>query len=226
MNAPIPFSVVLFDAYGTLLDLSFITERAEQAFPGHGAQLSALWRDKQLNYTWLRTISGNYADFATVTADALDYSIERLGLTAPRQRRDELLAAYWSLPSFPEVPATLRHLRNKGVRLGILSNGTPAMLEAALQSSGLDGLFDEVLSVDAAGCYKTARAAYQLGTDRLGLPPERILFVSSNGWDISGATWFGYHTYWVNRAKHPPERLGVSPHATGESLKDLAPLFA
>ncbi|MGO4335742.1 haloacid dehalogenase type II [Labrys sp. KB_33_2] len=226
MNTLVPFSAVLFDAYGTLLDLGFITEKAEQAFPGRGAEFSALWRDKQLNYTWLRTISGNYADFATVTADALDYSIERLGLTAPRQKRDDLLAAYWSLPSFPEVPAALLDLRNKGVRLGILSNGTPAMLEAALQSSGLSGLFDDVLSVDAAGCYKTARAAYQLGPDRLGMPPGRILFVSSNSWDISGATWFGYHTYWVNRGKHPPERLGTSPHASGETLKDLATLFA
>ncbi|MDT3379137.1 haloacid dehalogenase type II [Labrys neptuniae] len=226
MSMSVPFSAVLFDAYGTLLDLGFITEKAEQAFPGHGAQLATLWRDKQLNYTWLRTISENYADFASVTADALDYSIERLGLTASRQKREELLAAYWFLPSFPEAPATLVHLRQKGVRLGILSNGTPAMLEAALRSSGLDGLFDDVLSVDAAGCYKTARAAYQLGTTRLALPPERILFVSSNGWDICGAIWFGYRTYWVNRAKQPAERLGVSAYATGESLKDLAALFA
>ncbi|OCC01865.1 haloacid dehalogenase, type II [Labrys sp. WJW] len=225
MTTPLPFSAILFDAYGTLLDLSFIAEKADSAFPGHGAPLSTLWRDKQLNYTWLRTISRNYADFATVTGEALDYSIERLGLTAPRQKRDELLAAYWSLPSFPEVPATLAHLRQKGVRLGILSNGTPAMLEAAIQSSGLDGLFDDVLSVDAAGCYKTASAAYQLGPDRLNLAPERILFVSSNGWDICGATWFGYRTFWVNRAGHPPERLGVSPDGTGASLADLMPLF-
>ncbi|MBP0581015.1 haloacid dehalogenase type II [Labrys sp. LIt4] len=225
MSISIPFSAILFDAYGTLLDLGFITERAEQAFPGHGAQLSALWRDKQLNYTWLRTIAGHYTDFATVTADALDYSIERLALTASPQSRDELLAAYCSLPSFPEASAALTHLRHKGLRLGVLSNGTPAMLEAALRSSGLDGLFDDVLSVDAAGCYKTARAAYQLGPDRLNLPPERILFVSSNGWDICGATWFGYRTFWVNRAGHPPERLGVSPNATGRSLMDLMPLF-
>ncbi|WP_210250016.1 haloacid dehalogenase type II [Labrys sp. KNU-23] len=226
MSMSVPFSAVLFDAYGTLLDLGFITEKAEEAFPGHGTQLSTLWRDKQLNYTWLRTISENYADFAMVTADALDYSIERLGLAASRQKRDELLAAYWSLPSFPEARAALVHLGQKGVRLGILSNGTPAMLEAALRSSGLDGLFDDVLSVDAAGCYKTARAAYQLGTTRLTLPPERILFVSSNGWDICGATWFGYRTYWVNRARQPTERLGVSAYATGESLKELAALFA
>ncbi|PRH87046.1 haloacid dehalogenase type II [Labrys okinawensis] len=225
MSISIPLSAILFDAYGTLLDLGFITERAEQAFPGHGAQLSALWRDKQLNYTWLRTIAGHYADFATVTADALDYSIERLALTASPQSRDELLAAYWSLPSFPEAAAALTHLRHKGLRLGVLSNGTPAMLEAALRSSGLDGLFDDVLSVDAAGSYKTARAAYQLGPDRLNLPLERILFVSSNGWDICGATWFGYRTFWVNRAGHPPERLGVSPNATGRSLTDLMPLF-
>lgn len=219
------FSCVLFDAYGTLLDLGFITGQAERLFPGHGPRLAALWRDKQLDYTWLRTIGGHYADFAAVTADALDYALECLALEAAGHRRDELLAAYWSLPCFPEVPAVLRLLRAKGRRLGILSNGTPAMLEAALASAGLQGLLDDVVSVDAARSFKVAAAAYQLGPDKFGLPAERILFVSSNGWDVSGATWFGYRTFWINRAGLPFEKLGVSPHASGTSLTDVLALF-
>ncbi|WP_448952422.1 haloacid dehalogenase type II [Labrys neptuniae] len=226
MTEPVPYPAILFDAYGTLLDLGFLTQRAEQLYPGHGSPLAALWRDKQLTYTWLRTIGGHYADFAAVTADALDYAIERLGLVSTKQVRDELLAAYWSLPGFAEARAILMRLRHSGVRLGILSNGTPAMLDAALRSSGLADLFDEIISVDAAHCFKTASAAYQLGTQRIGLPAERILFVSSNGWDVCGATWFGYRTYWVNRAGLPPERLDVVPHASGESLEDLLALFS
>ena len=212
---------VLFDAYGTLFDVHSVVALAEQLFPGRGQQLSQTWRSKQLEYTWLRTLSGRYRDFREVTGDALEYALEALRLPATAVHVTQLRDAYLALQPFPENLEVLRQLRRDGLTLGTLSNGTPAMLEAALVSAGMRELFTHVLSVDTVRRYKTDAAAYQLGIDAVGAPAGDIAFVSSNCWDIAGATWFGYRTFWVNRGGAPLDRLGVVPEATGGSLRDL-----
>ncbi|HWV00598.1 MAG TPA: haloacid dehalogenase type II [Devosia sp.] len=212
---------LLFDVYGTLLDVHGLTDALEAAAPGQGAALSALWRQKQIDYTRLRTMSGRYVPFDEITADGLDAAAERLGvhLTAPQRR--ELLTAYETLAPHPEVRVALEALAATGMRLGVLSNGTPAMLRTAISAAGLAPLLPIVLSVDAVHAYKTAAAAYQLGPEAFALPVGDIGFVSSNAWDAVGATWFGYRVFWVNRVREPMERLGVSPEATGRSLADV-----
>lgn len=218
----VPVKAILFDVYGTLLDVHGVAATGERLFPGQGAALSALWRTRQIDYTRLRTLSGRYADFARVTADALDYALEALGLAADAAARQQLVAAYETLPAFADAGPALAGLKAGGVRLGVLSNGTPHMLSEGLGAVGLLGLFEQVLSVEAAQAYKTSPAAYRLGPAALGLPAAQIGFVSSNGWDIAGAGWFGFRTFWVNRRGEPPERLGIAPEATGASLADLA----
>lgn len=222
MSNSIDFEAILFDAYGTLLDLDAVTARAEECVPGQGDRLATLWRDKQLTYSRLRAVSGRYADFATVTADALDCALECLDLSLDPEVRAHLLRSYWQLPAFEDAQPALESFRQRGIRLGVLSNGTPEMLETVLHAAGLCRLLDDVISVDPARSYKTAPAAYALGPAQLCIPTDRILFVSSNHWDICGASWFGYRTYWVNRGKLPPERLGVTAHKTGRSLLDLS----
>lgn len=213
---------ILFDAYGTLFDVHSVALMAEQIFPGRGSEISAVWRAKQIEYTQLRTLAGRYKNFWGVTRDALDFALARLGLRAPNEQAEKLMNQYVCLSAFPETVGTLKQLRALGLPLGILSNGTPQMLDIAIKSAGMGGLFDHVLSVDTVREYKTAPAAYQLGPDALGLPAKQILFVSSNGWDAVGATWFGYTTFWVNRGGQPAERLDIQPTATGRQLSDLA----
>ncbi|MCX7174197.1 MAG: haloacid dehalogenase type II [Proteobacteria bacterium] len=217
---------ILFDAYGTLFDVHSVALMAEQLFPGKGAELSQLWRAKQIEYTHLRTLSGRYKGFWEVTRDALIYTLARLGLEPANEPIDRLMSQYACLSAFPENLAALRQLKASGLPLGILSNGTPEMLDIAIKSAGMGSfegkpLFDHVLSVDAVGQYKTAPAAYQLGIDALGMPAKEVLFVSSNGWDAAGATWFGYATFWINRGGLPTERLDVQPTATGRLLSDI-----
>jgi 2-haloacid dehalogenase len=216
-----PLGAMLFDVYGTLLDVHGLTAVLEDAAPGHGAALSALWRTKQIDYTRLRTLSGRYAPFDEVTADALDAAAERLGVAISSGQRRHILAAYATLPAHPDTKPALERLAARGLALGVLSNGTLLMLEAALDAAGLARLLPVVLSVDAVRAYKTSPPAYQLGPDRLGLAAGAIGFVSSNAWDAAGATWFGYRVFWVNRAGEPMERLGAAPEATGGSLLDL-----
>jgi 2-haloacid dehalogenase len=217
---------ILFDAYGTLFDVHSVTALAESSAPGRGAALSQAWRAKQLEYTWLRTLSNRYRDFWQVTADALEWSAEALGLVLTPAQRDALLNAYLTLKPFPENLGVLEQLERSGYVLGTLSNGTPAMLEAALASAGMRGLLSHVLSVDAVGCFKTDARAYALGTAAIGAPAGEIAFVSSNCWDAIGATWFGYRTFWVNRNQAPLERLGVEPGAVGATLSDLPAFVA
>jgi 2-haloacid dehalogenase len=217
---------VLFDAYGTLLDVHSVATLAEELYPTHGAALSALWRDKQLQYTWLRTLSGRYADFQRVTGDALDYAGERLGLTLDGTSRARLLAAYESLAPFPDARPALLALSALDVPLAVLSNGTPPMLEAAFGAAGLRDHFSALLSVDAAGAYKTSPEAYRLALQTFGGEPGDFVLVSSNGWDVAGAAHFGFRTFWVNRHGAPVERMGVAPSAIGGSLADLAPWLA
>jgi 2-haloacid dehalogenase len=212
---------VLFDAYGTLLDVTSIGETAERLFPGQGVTLVRLWRDKQLQYSWLRTLSRNYADFWQVTADALDYAAAALGLSPDPAEQGELMVAWERLAPFPDASPALATLVSRGMPLAVLSNGTPAMLAAAIGHAGLGDRFAALLSVDAVAQYKTAPAAYQLAVEHFGAAPGELLLVSSNGWDAAGATAFGLQTFWVNRSGAPVERVGVTPTASGTSLLDL-----
>lgn len=217
-----PIKAIAFDAYGTLLDVYSVGALAEQFFPGKGTDIAVTWRDKQIEYTRLRTMCDRYADFWQVTGDGLDYACELHGVAPSAAQRAALMGAYEKLTAFEENHAQLTRLKEAGVPMAILSNGTPAMLDSALEAAGLDGLLDHVLSVDTVGKFKTAPEAYQMSPDAFGCDAPEILFVSSNCWDICGATWFGYHTIWLNRYGLPMERLGVEPMARGKSLQDVA----
>lgn len=221
MEAVQPPRAVLFDAFGTLFDVYSVTAMAEQLFPGKGSDIAGLWREKQIAYTWLRTLSGRHADFWQVTRDALRFALKKHDLPFDEAAEKKLMSQYASLSAFPENRDALRALRQRGLPLGILSNGTPQMLDIAVKSAGMQGLFEQVLSVEAAGHYKTSPAAYALGPAAFKLPARQILFVSSNAWDICGAAWFGYATFWINRSGQPPEELDASPSGTGRLLTDV-----
>jgi 2-haloacid dehalogenase len=214
-------SGILFDAYGTLFDVYSLSAVAEAIFPGQGSALARLWRDKQLEYSRLRTLSDRYADFLTVTKDALRYSCERLRLVLSEAVCASLISQYRCLSAFPEVNVVVTRLHAHGIPLAILSNGTADMLASAISAGGMSGLFSHVLSADLVRKFKTAPEIYQLGVDAFGCPAEQLLFVSSNGWDACCATWFGYRTFWINRGAEPIEHLGVSPSGQGSSLDDL-----
>lgn len=220
-----PPRAVLFDAYGTLFDVYSVGLLAEQLFPGAGERLAQLWRDKQIEYTRLVSMSGTYQPFWTLTRSALQFSAEKLGLALAPEAEDRLMNQYRHLSAFPENREVLQALKARGVRAGILSNGDPEMLAIAVRSAGFGGLLDPVLSVHETRRFKTDPAAYQVGLDALQLPAREILFVSSNGWDAIGATWFGFTTLWVNRAGGPLERLGTEPTRIGHSLRDVLDFF-
>ena len=212
---------IAFDAYGTLFDVYSVGALAEQLFPGKGAELAALWRDTQIGYTRLRTLSNRYVPFWQVTEEALVFSTRKLGLDLTDDARKLLMSQYTCLSAFPENLGALKELKKLGLPLAILSNGTPDMLDIAVKSAGMNGLFDHLLSVEAVKKYKTAPEAYRLGPDGFKLPTREILFVSSNCWDAIGATWFGYTTFWINRSGQPLEELGVPPTAQGRLLTDV-----
>lgn len=218
-------SAVLFDAYGTLFDVYSVGLLAEQLFPGHGERLAMLWRDKQIDYTRLLTMSGRYRPFWDVTRAGLRYAAARLALTLDAAAEERLMNQYRHLSAFPENHAVLVELKRRGVVAGILSNGDPQMLDVAVKSAGFAELLTHVLSVHAVQRFKTDPAAYALGPQALKLPAHQILFVSSNGWDALGATWFGYTTLWVNRARLPPEQLDTAPTRTGNNLRDVLDFF-
>lgn len=221
---PVP-RAVLFDAYGTLFDVYSVGLLAEQLFPGQGERLAVLWRDKQIEYTRLCSMSGQYRPFWDLTRAGLRFAAQRLGLALDRTAEDRLMNQYRHLSAFPENREVLHTLKARGVVTGILSNGDPEMLGVAVKSAGFSGLLDHVLSVHATHKYKTDPAAYAVGPHALGLPARDILFVSSNGWDAIGATWFGFTTLWVNRAGLPIEQLDTSPTRTGSSLRDVLDFF-
>jgi 2-haloacid dehalogenase len=208
----------IFDAYGTLFDVHSVAE-AGRALAGDPQALSLLWRQKQLEYTWLRTLMGRYEDFWAVTEAALRFALGRLGIAAGDEAVARLMEAYLSLATFPDVAGALSAMA--GTPLGILSNGSPRMLEAAVRSSGLTGTFRHVLSVDVVKAYKPSPAVYELGPRAFGLPAGDILFVSSNAWDVAGAKIFGYRTCWCNRLAAPMERLGVSPDLEVRTLDEI-----
>jgi 2-haloacid dehalogenase len=212
---------ILFDAYGTLFDVNSLSSIAEELFPGHGTALTMLWRQKQLEYSRLRTLCDRYLDFAAVTEDALVHSCERLLLQPTRDERQRLLGQFARLAAFPDVQFTLDRLRAHGMGLAILSNGTPAMLESAIRTAGMSGMFRHVLTADRVRKFKTAAEVYGLGVAAFDCPAERLVFVSANGWDACCATWFGYRTLWVNRDAEPVEQLGILPTAEARSFTDL-----
>lgn len=214
----------IFDAYGTLFDFGSATARCTNIPAEHRAALTALWREKQLQYTWLRALQRRYVDFETVTRDALDFALDSFGIATP-ERRDELMAAYNALDAFPEVADVLRTIRAAGIRTAILSNGSPSMLRSAVHNAGLDGLLDAVLSVDALRTFKTDPAVYQFALDELGLRAMDVSFQSSNGWDAYAASDFGMRVVWCNRYRQLPERLPGAPDVEVETLEALPELL-
>lgn len=216
---------VLFDAYGTLFDVYSVGLLAEQLFPGQGDKLAVLWRDKQIEYTRLASMSGRYQPFWALTQAGLRFAAQRLGLALDAATEQRLMNQYRHLSAFPENRGVLAELQRRGVPTGILSNGDPAMLKVAVQSAGFAPLLQHLLSADSVQRYKTDPAVYALGPQALGLPARDILFVSSNGWDAIGATWYGYSTLWVNRAGAPLDPLGTEPTRTGGSLRDVLDFF-
>ena len=232
MNADTPTAegtvtprAVLFDVYGTLLDVYSVALRAEQMFPGAGERLARAWRDKQIEYSRLVSMSGRYRPFWQLTRDALQVSAAALGLALDTAGEDSLMNEYRHLSAFPENRAVLQALADRGIRAGVLSNGDPEMLAVAIRSAGLTELIAPILSVHATRRYKTDPAAYALGPVALGLPAPEILFVSSNCWDAIGAAWYGFTTLWVNRAGTPMEQLGIAPTRVGSSLRDVLEFF-
>lgn len=212
---------IVFDAYGTLFDVYSIAELGEKFFPGAGQALAELWRDKQIEYTHLRSMSSMYKPFWEITQDALIFSCQKLGLRLDLDAQSALMGQYARLQAFPENVPVLQELRVRGFKLAVLSNGNPQMLQSAVEAANMQGIFTHLLSVDAVKKFKTAPEAYQMAPDIFALPAKNILFVSSNGWDACCATWFGYTTFWVNRHDAPLEELGVTPHGEGRTLSDL-----
>jgi 2-haloacid dehalogenase len=194
-------------------------------FPGKGAELSKTWRIRQFEYQWLRALAGRYADFWQATDDALVFSANALGLELPIEKRSRLMDAYLQLKAWPDVSAALRSLQSTGIRLAILSNATAEILDRGIRNSGLEGLFEHVLSTDRLRTYKPEDRAYRMAVDALSLKREEIGFVAFAGWDVAGAKWFGYPTFWVNRLNSPIEELGVLPDATGATLGELIPVL-
>ena len=216
---------VVFDAYGTLFDVYSVGLLAEQLFPGRGDALSVLWRDKQIEYTRLASMSDQYRPFWDLTRAGLRFAAQRLGLKLDEANEERLMNQYRHLSAFPENLDVLRELKSRGVPTAILSNGDPEMLAVAVKSAGFGEYLDHVLSVHSIRKYKTDPAAYALGPHALKLPAKQILFVSSNGWDAIGATWYGYTTLWVNRHGLPLEQLDTAPTRIGTSLRDVLSFF-
>jgi 2-haloacid dehalogenase len=212
--------VVLFDAF-PVFDPRPIFESLDAIAPGRGKALGDLWRTRQFEYAWLRTVGGEYQDFWKVTRDALVYSAEALDINLTPQQAGEIMNGYLNVKAWPDAPAALEALKAQGLRLAFLSNFTPRMLQAAIESAGLAGTFDQVLSTDAIRTFKPDPRAYRMAVEVLSTPRDRMLFVPSAGWDAAGAKWFGYETFWVNRLGTPPEALGVEADGSGRNLDGL-----
>lgn len=210
----------VFDAYGTLFDYASAAARCRDVLGANLERLTAIWRDKQLQYTWLRALQGRHADFWSVTGDALDFALDTLGIR-DRSLRERLMNLYLTLDTFPEVPETLRRLKAAGIRTAILSNGTPDMLRAAVKGAKLDKVLDMVLSVEDVGVFKPHPRVYQLAVDRLGIGASAISFQSSNAWDAYAASAFGMRVVWCNRYGQRPEILPGRPDREVKSLSEL-----
>lgn len=217
---------VVFDLYGTLYDVHSVANRCSEKFPGRGMEISMLWRQKQLEYTWLRTLMGQYLPFEKATDDALRYVADYLKLDASEQDLQSLCEEYLRLQPFPEVDTALIDLRAQGVPLAILSNGSTLSINAVVGQSMLSHHFDHLISVDGVRVFKPHQGVYEMAERRMGVPRDETLFVSSNSWDASGARHFGYQVCWVNRLGNTFDRLGQSPHFMVKGLQELPELVA
>lgn len=211
---------VAFDAFA-VFDPRSVSSLVDELFPGKGAELSNIWRTRQFEYAWLRALSQRYADFWQVTSDALIFAAKTLRLDLAEDKRARLLQAHLELKPWPDAVDALRTLKEAGLRLIFLSNFTRQMLQANVANSGMEGMFDQLLSTDAVRTFKPDRRAYQLGTDALGLGRSEIMFVAFAGWDAAGAKSFGYETFWTNRQNIPVEELDSVPDFIGSSLAEL-----
>jgi 2-haloacid dehalogenase len=217
---------VAFDAYGTLFDVFSVTALGDELFPGKGDALAQLWRLKQLQYSMLRSLMGRHRDFWRLTEDALTYAVTSLGLDLTPDKRARLLEAYLTLSAFPDVKPGLEALKRRGLRLAILSNGEPKMLEAAARSAGIVDLLDAILSVEEVKIFKPSPRVYHLAPEHLRVRPSELGFVSSNCWDVAGAASVGLETFWIQRrAAEPAEELGFTADHTVSTITDLAPLL-
>ena len=214
----------VFDAYGTLFDVNAAAAQCRDALGGKADELSALWRTRQLEYTWLRSLMQEYVEFWQVTGDGLDYALAVLGIKddALRQR---LMDIYMRLDAYPEVKDVLTALKVGGLKTAILSNGSPKMLSSAVENAGINEVLDDTFSVDSIGIYKPHPSVYQMAVDGLGVNAERICFMSSNAWDAAAAANFGFRVVWVNRFGQPQERMPGDPEQVIQTLGDLPPLL-
>lgn len=225
-----PITTCVFDAYGTLFDVTAAARAAAQE-PGREAlaekapELANIWRLKQLQYTWLRAVADAHTDFWSVTQDGLDFALEATGLTDP-ELRERLLALYWELGAYPEVPKMLSDLKAAGLNTAILSNGSPDMLDGAVKSAGIGDVLDAVLSVQDVGIFKPDRRVYDLVGGHFDTKPEEVLFVSSNGWDAAAGAGYGFYTLWVNRAGDPMDRLPWTPQEIASDLTSVPQIAA
>ncbi|MDE2580165.1 MAG: haloacid dehalogenase type II [Rhodospirillales bacterium] len=215
----------VFDAYGTVFDFASAATRCTEIPEEKRTALTNLWRDKQLQYTWLRSLQDRYADFWQVTGEALDFTLDSLGIATPALR-DRLMDLYLTLSAFPEVPDTLRRLKEAGFVTAILSNGSPAMLDSAVRGAGLQNLLDAVLSADAVQVFKTHPRVYDYALQRLGVRAEQVSFQSSNAWDAFAASAYGMRVVWCNRYGQRRERLPGAPDHEVKSLAELPALLA
>lgn len=221
-NHPRP-AVIAFDAYGTLFDVYSVGAKAESLYPGAGAALTRIWREKQVDYSRLRSMAGpaHYQSFWQITEDALRHAAAALALSLGPDQVRTLMGAYAELRPFPENRAVLERLASLGIQLCILSNGSPEMLESAVGAAGFSPMLNAVLSAHTVQCFKVDPRVYQLVVDRFGVTADQVVFVSSNGWDVCGASWFGFKSFWVNRSDAPQEELGASLAGEGRDLHDL-----
>lgn len=216
---------IAFDLYGTLFDVHSVVDRCDEQFPGRGREISTVWRQKQLEYTWLRSLMNRYVTFEQATEDALRYTCRYLGLNLSDAACSTLCKAYLRLQPFKEVPDALRELRRRGLKLAVLSNGSPHSIGAVVGNAGLRAEFDHLLSVDPVRVYKPDDRAYALAEQAFELTRSSILFVSSNAWDATGARYFGFPTCWINRGGSIFEEMGQAPDWQLRGLDGVPPLF-
>jgi len=217
---PIRFKAVAFDGF-PIIDPRPVFAKLEEMFPEKGSDLGNIWRTRQFEYTWLRTLGGRYVDFWQVSEEALVFAAKARGVDLSVARRDQLMQSWLTLKAWPDVAPALQQLKNAGIRMAFLSNLTEKMLDAAVKNSGLEGYFEQHLSTDRVKAFKPASTAYQMGVDAFKLEKAEIAFAAFAGWDASGAKWFGYPTFWVNRQNMLMEELGIAPDGVGSGLSDL-----
>ena len=217
---PIKFKAIAFDGF-PIIDPRPVFARLEEMFPGKGSELGNIWRARQFEYSWLRTLGGRYVDFWQVTEEALVFAAKARGVDLSVAQRDQLMQSWLTLKAWGDVAPALQQLKNAGIRMAFLSNLTEEMLDAAVKNSGLEGFFEPHLSTDRVKAFKPDPRAYQMGLDAFKLRTEEIAFAAFASWDACGAKWFGYPTFWVNRLNAPVEELGVAPDGVGSGLSDL-----